>query len=212
MGYLLSQGDSLMGTLLQAAHEEPIPAARRVASVPRDLDTICLKCLEKDPAKRYATAGELADDLERFLNHEAIQARPLSRWGTPASGGPAVARPGRRHWQGSSHWRSPGRAWACGWPGSGRRPSPQVGRERPRSGPARRSVLVGRGGRSGSVGPGEQIGYDAPADLRQRLDQARRDVDLAERLDAIRLKKATAVEGWHDVAAERRSSHARAYA
>ena len=68
-----------MGTLLQAAHEEPVPAARRVASVPRDQDTICLKCLEKDPQKRYATAGDLAGDLERFLNHVAIQARPLSR-------------------------------------------------------------------------------------------------------------------------------------
>ena len=47
-----------MGTLLQAAHEVPVPATRRVARVPRDLDTICLKYLEKDPAKRYATAGE----------------------------------------------------------------------------------------------------------------------------------------------------------
>ncbi len=116
------RAETLTGTLQQVLADEPVPPARLNPRVPRDLETLCLKCLEKDPARRYATAGDLAADLERFLNDEAIQARPLSRWGA-ASGGPAVARPGRRLWRGSSHWRSPGRAWACGWPGSGRRPS-----------------------------------------------------------------------------------------
>jgi WD40 repeat protein len=71
------QGANPMETLVQVVHQEPVPPARLVPKVPRDLRTICLKCLEKDPRKRYATARELAADLERFLAHQPVLARPL---------------------------------------------------------------------------------------------------------------------------------------
>lgn len=70
------RGDSVMSTLLQVTHQEPTPPSRLGIKLPRDLETICLKCLEKSPKKRYATAGQLAADLHRVLNGESILARP----------------------------------------------------------------------------------------------------------------------------------------
>ncbi len=65
--------------IVQILHEEP-PRLRRFDSrIPRDLETICLKCLEKDPVRRYATAEELAQELQRYLNDEPIHARPVGR-------------------------------------------------------------------------------------------------------------------------------------
>jgi serine/threonine-protein kinase len=73
------RADTAAATLHLVVNGEPLPLSRRNARVPRDLETICLKCLEKDPGKRYPTAAALATDLERFLKHEPIQARAPRR-------------------------------------------------------------------------------------------------------------------------------------
>jgi hypothetical protein len=66
-------------TLAQVLHDDPVPPSRLVAAVPRDLETICLKSLRKDPARRYESALALAEDLERWGRGEPIQARPAGR-------------------------------------------------------------------------------------------------------------------------------------
>jgi WD40 repeat protein len=71
-------GATALDTMTQAAWQDPVPVSLLVARVPQDLNTICLKCLEKDPNKRYPNAAELAADLGRFLQNEPIHARPLS--------------------------------------------------------------------------------------------------------------------------------------
>ena len=95
------QAAGAVETVAQVLHQEPVSPRRLRPTVPRDLETICLKCLEKEPGRRYATALELAEDLRRFRAGETIRAAP--------------GRPGRGPRGASAAASRTGRCWSCSW-------------------------------------------------------------------------------------------------
>src|SRR5580765_830749 len=72
------QGETLTDVLHQVMNDDPLDPHVLIPRIPHDLETICLKCLEKEPEIRYATAQQVADDLGRFLHDEPILARPVT--------------------------------------------------------------------------------------------------------------------------------------
>jgi serine/threonine-protein kinase len=183
------RGETAMETELQVVHHDPVPPSRLNPKVPRDLETICLKCLHKAPERRYATAAALTEDLHRLQRREPIAARPaglLERTGKWV----------RRHPTGSAMLAA-SLLLAVLLVGVGFWLVVQQTEKRhvvetdlkelaalqdsARWGEAR-VTLERVEARLGGAGPG---------DLRRRIAQARRDLDLVMRLDQIRLKRAT---------------------
>jgi tetratricopeptide (TPR) repeat protein len=78
------RGETVLETLQQVQSRDPVPPRQLRPGLPRDLETVCLKCLEKDPRRRYASAQELADDLGRWLKGQPVVARPVGPWGRAA--------------------------------------------------------------------------------------------------------------------------------
>lgn len=76
VGYPPFKATSAMDTMYLIVHEEPLALRKKDPAIPCDLEVICLKCLEKEPSRRYTTAAALADDLERFVNDRPILACP----------------------------------------------------------------------------------------------------------------------------------------
>jgi serine/threonine-protein kinase len=176
-------------TQRQLITEEPAPPTRLNASVPRDLETICLKCLNKDPNRRYTSAAALAEDLKRFASGEPIAARPA---GIVES----VVKWVRRHPTRSTMLAASvlltvllvcGSAWlavqqahlrgAVAGDLNAMRAHQDAARwADARSALERAEALLGSGG---------------PDDLRGRIAQARSDLDFVIQLDQIRMKRAT---------------------
>jgi serine/threonine-protein kinase len=207
------RGETTPAILHQVVADEPVPPRRRNPRVPPDLETICLKCLHKEPGRRNASARELADDLGRFLKDEPTRARPAGPWER-----------GRR-WLRKRPALVVGAAallFGCGLAGGGLWLSQQaalrsaveeelreVNRLRKQAAwDEATGVLERARGRLGAGGT---------AELRRRvalagrwLEDGRREVPLAARLETIRLFRATHVEGYFNSAAERRFTNARA--
>jgi serine/threonine-protein kinase len=205
--------DSPAATLHKVLTEEPMPPARLNPQVPRDLATICLKCLHKEPGGRYATARELADDLRRFLNDEAIRARPPGPWERgwrwlrhrPAlAAGLVAAVLLAICLAGGGLWLTEQAALARGVEQDLQEATLQQKKFAWAEAAAALERAKGRLGFWGSTKLHhrvEQAGH--------RLEQARLDVSLAAGLETIRLKRATHVEGYFNSAAERRFTNAR---
>ena len=75
------RAETIQELLLALRHTDPVSPRLLNPGVPRDLETVCLKCLEKDPARRYPTAQALAEELQRFIRDEPVRARPLTLTG-----------------------------------------------------------------------------------------------------------------------------------
>src|SRR5262245_39189300 len=74
------RGGTALETSRQVLSDEPVCPSRLNPRVPRDLESVCLKCLQKDPLRRYSSAAELAEDLRRYLLGQVVAARPVGTW------------------------------------------------------------------------------------------------------------------------------------
>lgn len=191
-------------TIRQATSREPAPPSRLKGKVPRDAETICLKCLSKEPRLRYGDAASLAADLRRFLAGEAITARPEGRAARLGrrirrhplvSGGIAAVALMMIAFTGIGLWLIWDRAAVAGKAEAERvameKAAYQDLREAARwlsmsSWPQANAAIERASGR---------LDHRGSADLRRLLDRAARDLALVERLDAIRLERAGSMGG-----------------
>lgn len=184
------KGDNLSDTERRLATTEPTRPSRLNSKIPSDLETICLKCLEKEPRSRYATAGDLAADLERFLHHEPIQARPVS--------------PAERAWRWVRRNPLPAALVATSviliglvahqliqeWTLTAARRT-EKNRLTARLESGIQLVQASRFAEAHALL--EKLGDGGFEDLRQRIDRVLVDLELAEKLDAIGVKRAMAL-------------------
>jgi serine/threonine-protein kinase len=182
------RGESAAETQRQLLAEDSAQPSKLNARVPRDLETICLKCLAKDPRRRYSTAAAIAEDLQRFERNEPISARRTG----------AIERAVK--WTG----RHPAMATALlsasliaialiaatSWMISQRAATTRVAEDELRAAINLQQQSMWNDANAALDRAAFRLGSGGSADLRGRLEHARRDSELAARLDAIRLDRA----------------------
>ena len=192
----------------QVMADEPVPPARLNPTGAARPGTICLKCLHKEPARRYATAAALAEDLQRFLRGEPIAARPPGRW-------ERLVRWLRRHPAQAALLATTvlvvlaavgGGGWLIGQRTQTVRAVEADVREVVRL--QQQSALPEA--RAALQRAQIRLGDDGPDSARSLVDQARHDQQLLERLEAIRMDRSTFVEGRQDHPADVRLNNAQA--
>jgi serine/threonine-protein kinase len=184
-------------TLQQVIAQDPVPPSRLNTVVPRDLETICLKCLEKDPRRRYASAAALAEDLQRFLRDEPITARPIGPserlllWTVRHPTGAALVATALA----LLGLASGGGAWLVQHQAQRRTElHNEVGTAVAQAMSLRQQFHF-REARELLKQAEQQLEPAGPDDLRRQVAGARADLDLLESLDTARLRGASTVEG-----------------
>ena len=202
------RAETSTGTLQQVLHDDPVPPSRLNPRVPRDLATICLKCLSKEPQRRYASAAALAEDLRRFLRGETITARRagrlerLARW---ARRSPAAAALLAVTLLVATTVLGAG-GWLIGRQILTARAVKADLREADRW--QQQSALPEAG--TALERAESRLGEGGPFWLYPVVEAARRDHQFLVRLETIRLNRWTLVEGHHNHAALLRFNKARA--
>ena len=178
------RAETAAATVQMVLSQDPVPPSRLNPHVPRDLETICLKCLHKDARRRYTTAAAVADDLNRFLRHQPIAARPVGRpertlrWlrRNPTATALILTAALLLGLAGAAGLREWGLVMQ--WPG--------------------RLALVIRLQEQARFDQARDVLKQAEAGtghLRKRVEQARANLDLVEGLDAIRLSRGYDIQG-----------------
>jgi serine/threonine-protein kinase len=182
-------GETPSETVLQVISQDPVPPSRLNAKVPRDLETICLKCLHKDPQRRYVTAAALADDLQRFVRGEPIAARPaglferLGKW--------VRRRPGRAALLAASLLLAAALVGVSWWLVALRAHEREAVEADLKEVAGHRDSARWEEAQAVLDRAGGRLGWGGPNDLVRRLGQSRRDLDLVRQLNGIRLTRVT---------------------
>jgi len=197
-------GASAAETEWQLLHDDPVAPSRLQRAVPRDLETIVLTCLQKEPARRYASAAELAEDLGRFGRGEPIAARRIGRIERAIKW--ARRRPAQALVVVVSSLFVAAIAGGALWLGFDRGAAFRAAGDELQEVARREAASEWSEARRALERAALRLGDRNAPELRERIDRARRDLDLVDRLVAIRLDRAAADRRDFD-----RERHGRAY-